>query len=207
MDGKSSSSVLMRLPAKPITEQCLSYFYYDETSPSCLRWKFDRYVLTPKGSLGRKVVSAGDAAGHLRKDGYWTVKFYEEAIKIHRIIFCLFNGIGGSENIIVDHENGNNSDNKITNLRSSTDYLNGKNKSRYRNNSTGYTGVHINEKSEGKFYYVATWRSAEQKIGAKSFSFDKYGQDASLQKACEYRQMMIDKLKSEGAAYTERHGK
>jgi hypothetical protein len=34
----------MRKPAKPITEEHLSYFVYDESSPSCLRWKDTRYA-------------------------------------------------------------------------------------------------------------------------------------------------------------------
>lgn len=196
----------MRKPAKPITEYHLSFFVYDETSPSGLRWKFDRYATIGKGPEQRLVVSAGDVAGHLRKDGYWTVKLFCEGIKIHRLVWCLHNGTEGFEDVIIDHEDGDTSNNKIDNLKPSTDSLNGKNKAKYSNNSTGTTGVHINEKSPNKFYYVATWRNSDNTIGAKSFSWNKYGKDKAFELACDYRDNKIEELVSQGVSYTERHG-
>lgn len=196
----------MRTPANPITEEMLSYYVYDETSPSCLRWKETRYATVGIGPGQRLVVTAGDVAGHLRKDGYWSVKLFSKSIKNHRIIFCMHHGVEGFENVIVDHENGDNSDNKISNLLPSTDNLNGKNKAKYGNNSTGQTGVHINEKCPGKYYYVATWREADQTIGAKSFSFSKYGKDVAFQMACEYREAKMKQLILDGVPYSVRHG-
>lgn len=195
-----------RAPAKPLPEDIADYFYYDETSPSCLRWKITRYVELSKGN-GRLVVSAGDVAGHLRKDGYWSVKYFCRSLKNHRIVYALHHPETLLEDIIFDHENGDNSDNRIANILPSTDYLNGKNKAKYGNNTTGVTGVHTNEKCPGKWYYVATWREADQKLGAKSFSMDKYGKDEAFRMACEHRESVMARLLSEGAAYTERHGK
>jgi hypothetical protein len=153
------------------------------------------------------VVSAGDVAGHLRKDGYWTVKYFSRGIKVHRIVYALHHPEKPLEDVIFDHEDGDNTNNKITNLIPSTDYLNGKNKAKYGNNHTGVTGVHVNEKCPGVFYYVATWREADQKIGAKSFSMKKYGEEVAFKMACDYREAQMARLVEEGLTYTDRHGK
>jgi hypothetical protein len=41
---------------------------YDETSPSCLRWKRPVYCGVNDTRL---LVAVGDVAGHLNKSGYW----------------------------------------------------------------------------------------------------------------------------------------
>ena len=43
-------------------EEFAKHFYYDETSPSCLRWKVDRY-----GGKGYNIkkISQGDIAGSI----------------------------------------------------------------------------------------------------------------------------------------------
>jgi hypothetical protein len=197
----------MRSLAKQLPADIGDHFYYDETSPSGLRWKIDRYVLVCGGPGLRKVVSAGDVAGHLRKDGYWSVKYFSDSLKNHRIVYALHNPDVSIESVIFDHVNGNNSDNKISNIIPSTDELNGKNKAKYSSNTTGVTGIHINEKQPGKFCYVASWRELNHKIGAKSFSMDKYGKEGAFRMACEYREAVMTRLKTEGATYTERHGK
>lgn len=43
------------------------WFYYDETSPSCLRWACTRWA---NSRIPRIVVNKGDIAGYRRKDGY-----------------------------------------------------------------------------------------------------------------------------------------
>jgi hypothetical protein len=196
----------MRQPAKEIPLEMMDYVIYDETSPSCLRWKVDRYMFVCGGTGRRRVVSAGDVAGHLRKDGYWSVKWFCESVKIHRIIYGMHHGFVNLCNIIIDHVDGDSSNNKITNLVDSSDYHNCKNKAKYKSNHTGVTGVHLNEKCPGKFYYVATWRFSDKRIGAKSFSFTKYGKEEAFRLACEYRAKMLDMLKEQNVGYTERHG-
>ena len=85
------------------------YLYYDETSPTCLRWKVDR-----KG--GAKV---GDVAGYcyIDKEGKLEsgLKINGEAYKPHRVVWCLHNGnlTTGKRVIFKD---GNKLNHKVCNL-------------------------------------------------------------------------------------------
>ena len=79
-------------------------FYYDESSPSCLRW-----------ASARSNMKAGDVAGSLKPDGYWKVRNRGTPRGVHIVVWEMFNGpIGPRE---VDHIDGNPGNNKISNLR------------------------------------------------------------------------------------------
>lgn len=85
------------------------YVYYDETSPTCLRWKVDR-------SGGKKT---GDIAGYCYIDRNGRLesglKINGEEYKPHRIVWCLHNGnISANKRIIFKDSNKLN--NKIANL-------------------------------------------------------------------------------------------
>lgn len=81
-------------------------FYYDETSPSCLRHK-----------IKKKRVLAGDVAGRLDSKGYWVVKFKSVPYLVHRIVVVLSTGKDIAEGMVVDHIDGIPSNNIINNLR------------------------------------------------------------------------------------------
>lgn len=197
---------MARVSAKPLPESIHKFFYYDESSPSCLRWKVTRLARIGNSDRMRLVVTKGDVAGHLRKDGYWTVKLFEESIKIHRIIYALHHPEEDITDIIIDHRNGDSSCNKIDNLLKSSDYKNGKNKSKYKNNSTGVNGIYL---KTGNYAgsYVATYYTIDKKRRVKLFSISKLGDAEAFRLACEYREKMIAELNEQGAGYTERHGK
>lgn len=74
------------------------YFYYDETSPSCLRWKVTK--ICGKGK-GRPAVSAGDVAGCLGNKNRWRVTINYKSYLVHRIIWELHNGII-KDNMVID---------------------------------------------------------------------------------------------------------
>lgn len=85
------------------------YVYYDESSPTCLRWKVDR-------NGGAK---AGDVAGYCYRDKNGNI---ESGVKIcakdyatHRVIWCLHSGYFPSKVRIV-FKDGNKLNNKISNL-------------------------------------------------------------------------------------------
>jgi hypothetical protein len=81
-------------------------FEYDETSPSCLRWK-----ITPK----RSKKNIGDFAGGI--DGrYWRTQYKKERANCHRIVWMLKKG-EIPESYEIDHINGDGLDNRIDNLR------------------------------------------------------------------------------------------
>lgn len=181
------------------------YFYYDETSPSCLRWKVDRYTNQYKSVL---LAKAGSAAGSKCKRGYWTTRLYNHDLKVHRIVLML-HGRTLSQGDVVDHLNGDRSDNRISNLSLTTQAINSRNRVKNSANSTGTTGVHFTTMImiTGRFTYaVASWvESGKNK--SKMFSVNKHGIMPAFKLACMHRTLMIKKLNQLGDGYTERHGK
>ena len=94
-------------------------------------------IFTRKTSSGGK--KQGTIAGTLRKDGYIEIRFNGKKELAHRLAWLYVNGKYPKQQL--DHINHDRSDNSICNLRESDDCLNMKNKTRYRNNSSGVCGV------------------------------------------------------------------
>lgn len=96
------------------------------------------------------------------------------------------------------------------NVRWSDSKQQARNKTKNRNNTTGHTGVRLDNKAvSGKpdsWYYVAFWRELDGKTRSKAYSFSKHGEKDALQKAIDKRQQMIVKMNKEGAGYSPRHG-
>lgn len=168
------------------------YLYYDESSPSCLRW----------GKYIRGATIKDKAAGSLDKTtGYYRVCVNGKLFYAHRVVWCIHNlEIECTQQI--DHINGIKTDNRIVNLRLATQAENNRNQKLRRNNKSGVTGV-----SFGGISWTVGWRSIDNKRRTKSFSILKYGNDLAFSMACEYRSKIIDELNAAGGGYTERHGK
>lgn len=174
-----------------------SVVYYDETSPSCLRWKIDIY------SKLKKNISAGDPAGNKRVRGEYRLEYDYSKYYCHRIIWLLFNRDSFDKTKVIDHVDGDPSNNKISNLRLVTHLVNGQNQRMAKNNTSGVTGV-CNTRG---VYWTALWRDHYlDKMHTKSFNILKLGNDTAFKLAVEYRKKMIDELNSSGQNYTERHG-
>lgn len=178
------------------------YLEYDETSPSCLRWK-RRYKL---GSN----VSPGDIAGSLDTlDGYWKLHGLSDHFKVHKIVWALHNDFQNQTGKHIDHLNGVRSDNRIENLRLVAPELNARNQGLQKNNKTGVNGVAFSVvKTKCGNYterYVAT-AALDGKKKTKAFSPFVYGYEQAFKLACEWREKMIAEFNEQGAGYTERHG-
>lgn len=177
-------------------------FYYDESSPSCLRWS------TNRGSR----VKSGDIAGYVQgKEGnkYWVVETSGTAYLCHRIVWELQRyRLLSWQNI--DHLNGNSLDNKVGNLQPKKHEGNCQNKKKQANNSSGVTGVYLNIKkgANGKYkeYWMASWIDEYGKQRTKCFSIDRLGSDEAFDAACTYRSDKIDELNAVGKHYTKTHG-
>lgn len=98
------------------------------------------------------------------------------------------------------------------NIRWATSKQQCRNKGKMKNNSSGYTGVHIEDKihpngTNFTTYAVAQWYNTYGKMCKKSFSFNKYGEELAILCAVEARDQAIRLLNQQGAGYSPNHGK
>lgn len=182
------------------------YFYYDETSYSCLRRKHN----SCRGR-GYSILIAREGAevGTLRnaKDHYYAVHIFDKSISVHRIIWEMHFG-EIQEGFTIDHIDGDTKNNKLSNLRCISREVNNRNKKKHKNNTSGTTGVRlVTYKSNGyeNPYWGAFWIEGgtnKQKL----FPIKKLGYQLARQEAEQYREYIISVLNSKGYAYTDRHG-
>lgn len=177
--------------------------YYDESSPSGLRWKIDiglgfkkSYIKCPKDSVAGSLVT--------NRAKWWQVGYAGKNYYVHRVIWVLKHGSIESDKVI-DHLDGNPLNNKIENLRLISNSLNKRNNKKYSCNKTGVNGVSLHEVSQGYLYYDAAVKS-ENKRYKKTFSVLKYGKEEAFSLACEWREAKIKELNEQGAGFTDRHG-
>lgn len=152
--------------------------YYDETSPTCLRWKVtDNY--------GNKVV--GKQAGYISKTNkYASIHFSKlGTFRCHVLVWLLHNG---SIDITkcVDHINGDRQDNRICNLREVTHSENCKNKPGRSN--TGYKNLTWSERWNRYHVY---W-NVDGKRKSETFKVtDNCTKDQALSDALSFRETKI----------------
>ncbi|MGL6141784.1 MAG: HNH endonuclease signature motif containing protein [Enterobacterales bacterium] len=122
-----------------------------------------------------KSINAGAPAGSITNRGYAVVSVNNRRFLVHRVIWEMFYG-EIPEGLEVDHINHNRIDNRIENLRLVSRLDNLRNQSRYRNNTSGMTGVCYD-----KVY--SKWR-AHITIDGKTIALGKF---ASFDAAAEAR--------------------
>ena len=92
------------------------------------------------------------------------------------------------------------------NLRWATPAEQVRNRGKNQNNTSGKCGVTWYYNETGCTRAIAWWNTGE-KTKSKSFPEKKYGLLPAFKLAVEYRNRMIAELNSQGAGYTELHGK
>ena len=120
----------------------------------------------------------------------------------------MFNKVDRHVDLLIDHRDGNRSNNSPENLKAVTYSQNARNKinnNTRTNEDTGITGV-SRVKLRKYDYYMVQWRTLDCKSRSKSFNIDKHGKEEAFRLACEWRQQKIKELNEQGAGYTERHG-
>jgi hypothetical protein len=182
------------------------WFVYDETSPSCLRWKKD--IWTGRHNNVQKA-SAGGVAGCL-SEAYpnyfrYVIRLKQNNYHVHKIVWELHYGElpAGS---MIDHIDGTTS-NRIENLRLVSHAENMRNRKKAKNHHTLVTGVNKVSNPNGNFYWRANWVELDGTRKSKHFSVTKLGDEEAFAQAVKYRQSKIEQLNQQGAGYTERHGK
>lgn len=182
------------------------FLLHDAESPSGLRWKVDRL----RGRGPSYLVRAGDAAGWLAvsKSGREVYQISVESSKYlnHRIIYLL--SVGEiPHGMIIDHINGDSTDNRLENLRCTTYKVNGRNSCMRVDNTSGVTGVFFQDvKGRRNPFYLASWTDANGKRRGKAFPTIEVGKEAAFEAACKFRADKIDELALAGEGYSDRHG-
>jgi hypothetical protein len=125
--------------------------------------------------------------------GYYVVDLYKDGKKytkrVHRLIAKTF--IPNPHNLPhIDHINHNRQDNRIENLRWVSRKDNNRNQSMSSRNTSGIQGVRFDKRGNN---WIAQWNDNQGKHKAKSFSINKYGDNAK-QLAIDYRKKMVDML-------------
>lgn len=111
----------------PIDELRMMFSYDPDTG--LLSWNRDYGIY----------IRAGDKAGCVKVDGYGYVAYKRDRFMSHRICWALHYGCW--PNGPIDHINMVKSDNRISNLRLASVAENNRNRTKQRNNTTGFKGV------------------------------------------------------------------
>ncbi len=116
---------------------------------------------------------------------YYVVLCKDRKMKHHRIhrLVCFAFCLNPNDYDIVDHIDKNKLNNMFYNLRFVTHSENGRNATIRKDNTSGIKGVYFVERDNT---WVATWNDNNFKRKNKSFSVNKYGDNAK-QLAIDYR--------------------
>lgn len=153
--------------AKTISlDEIKNLFYYDESSPTFLRWRTDRRAGKDYNILVHK---EGDVAGFIREpSGYYFVSYNGRHVRAHRVVYSLCNGIEIPTDMVIDHINGVRTDNSINNLRLVSISENQKNRIKLQeNNKSSVNGV--NWEDSGNRWRVH-WVDIDGKKRSKTFT-------------------------------------
>ena len=146
-------------------QQVLDLFIYDYDCGGLL-WR-----------IGRTNVVAGSKAGSLKSKGYLSVQVDKKLYKLASLVWIMFNDTF-DESLVVDHIDGDPSNNKISNLRLASSSENQLNSAKRKGTSSKYKGVHWNKQSN-------SWR-ASIRINGKAKYIGNYSNEYAAHLAwCE----------------------
>lgn len=171
--------------------------YYDETSPTFLKW-----ATAPFASV-RKV---DGIAGSIGRGGYVTLTINRQKLLAHRIIWTLHNNKEIPRGYIINHIDSNPSNNSINNLECITFAENNRRKKCHSVETTGVSKTKTCPKGGKIFWSYTGTCTINNKVVNKSFAILKYGEQEAFRLACEWRKEQIRLLNEQGAGYTDRHG-
>lgn len=126
--------------------------------------------------------SKGSAMGHIAEDGYIVTRIDGRKYPVHRLAWMYVHGMYPS--MMIDHIDGNRSNNRIANLRLATSSDNQKNSKRRSTNKSGCTGVYWNKerkswmayiKSHGKLMKLGYFEDIDAAIAARKSAEPLFG--------------------------------
>lgn len=166
-------------------------FIYDETSPSCLRWKHGN------GQQNHSKRGVGGVAGYISSNGSYKrykVCYNNVEYMVHRIIYQMFNGDICSSKVI-NHIDTNSLNNKISNLEMITSAENSrKTKKRvYLSDNIGVRETNY----EGSLFAHVYYSDVNGNKHSKKFYYLTYGKDSAWGLARKYREDMVNLVEQE----------
>lgn len=166
-------------------------FRYDPSNKSCLVWNIEK-------GTGKNKVFPGKPAGALDSRGRWVVGYFGKVYLVHVVIWTMFNDL--KDGLVIDHINGDHSDNRIENLRETSQSINSRNRRKSSRNTSGVTGVsyHSRDRCWSVSYTV------NRKIYMERFYCKDYpdAKQKAIDRRIELENSNLIKLE-----FTERHGK
>ena len=160
-------------------------FIYDETSPSCLRWKYGN------GQQNHSKRDVGGVAGYINSNGkYERYKVCYKSVEymVHRVVYQMFNGDICSGKV-VNHIDTNPLNNKISNLEMVTTAENNRKteKQVYLSDEVGIRETDYKGSLSAHVYYS----DVNGKKNSKKFNYSTYGKDLAWTLARKYREDVV----------------
>lgn len=169
-------------PVRPLEikyDEIVKVVYYDESSPTCLRWV-----------NGSKKFKPDDPSGYISKSGYIDITINNKLYRVHRVIWVLIHK-EISKDKSIDHISGNRSDNRIANLRLVTSSENSKNRLLAPPADTGLRNIRSVIGKSGLSGFEVVWVSRGKRT-QRTFNIRKFGSITSaLTSAYEFRDKLI----------------
>jgi len=165
-------------------------------TPESLQWFKDNLYLEndvlywmPMNTNGRKrsTVYANKPAGCVSKRGYIQVRKFKDKFMAHRIIWAMHYGEWPDSGI--DHENGDRLDNRIENMRDTTQFTNCKNAAKYPRKEP-WIATGVNRSGSGF--------TAQAQVDKVNVYLGKF--------KCHTAAMIARKLFDQGNGFSVRHG-
>ena len=153
------------IPSSDYLNQCFEIRSYNDGS-WFLRWKKRplNHFRNEQDMKAWNAKNSGNDAQSIDSNGYNSVQLNGEKWKVHRIIWKMHFGLDPKGDI--DHIDQNKLNNNINNLRETDDYSNSKNMRKFKNNTSGVTGVNFMPSRQSKPWRAQIhWQGKKKNLG------------------------------------------